>query len=363
MRMRWILAGVLCWAGCLPGAPVGAETRFGIRFVVDEAEGSRAAMRARLADHVTTLNRYYHDSAVLLQAEIVAVTFTNIEAREAKEILDDMRHERRGFADLFREANRRGADYTVAATRALTLQGRPGCGRAWAVNRTRAALASTQDSLMVYNPVCGAHTLAHELGHLMGLNHGHLVDGCQPGQGHASALTPYANGFAVGNCDGLPQPGEFGTIMVGGWMKQVMGNDKASLPLFSNPRLHDPRCGVRQVCGDPETGDEARALNENAALYASHEEPDVDTLPFADAALQTCLQERYRGQEIIALRHLACPDRGIADLTGIEQLTSLDSVDFSGSNPVPCAMLRRLAERLGPGKIRPPRGSCLGTPP
>lgn len=40
--------------------------------------------------------------------------------------------------------------------------------------------------------------------------------------------------------------------------------------MFSNPLIHDERCGPNKTCGDPLSGDAARALNENARYYASH---------------------------------------------------------------------------------------------
>ena len=45
---------------------------------------------------------------------------------------------------------------------------------------------------------------------------------------------------------------------------------KGNLPIFSNPRMHDERCGKKKTCGDPAIGDAARALNENAHYFASH---------------------------------------------------------------------------------------------
>ncbi|GAB0057030.1 hypothetical protein SIID45300_01350 [Candidatus Magnetaquicoccaceae bacterium FCR-1] len=256
-----LIAGIGSWG------QAHAETVFGIRFLVNDTLGrdepTRAALRARLHAQVATVNGYYRDSLVELRAEVADVAFVPIEEREAIEILEAMRAERAGFADLYCQAGEHGAAYTVAVTR-HRIRGKRGCGRAIAVNKRMDQLSRPENGLMVYDIVCGAHTLAHELGHLMGLNHGRLVDACEPGQGHATAIAPYALGHGVGNCDGIRQPGEFGTIMVGGWMKRVVGDDKASLPLFSNPRLHDPRCGLSGICGDPEHGDEARALNETA---------------------------------------------------------------------------------------------------
>ncbi|MBF0125875.1 MAG: hypothetical protein HQM02_01555 [Magnetococcales bacterium] len=255
---------------------VHATTWIDLRFVVNEAlgvtTGQQGATRRGLEHAVETLNNYFKVSDVVLRARIVDVSFVRMGGLDAVEILDDMSNERHGFAHLFAQASRLGADYTVAVTQKLLMRGKPGCGRALAVNQTREALASTRKALLVMNYACGAHTLAHELGHLMGLNHGAMVDACEPGKGHTSAMAPYANGFGQGNCDRQPQPGEFGDIMVGGWMGRVAGNDKGSLPFFSNPRLRDSRCGSAQICGDPDNGDAARALNENAGLYASHEE-------------------------------------------------------------------------------------------
>ncbi|MBF0428855.1 MAG: hypothetical protein HQL94_08035 [Magnetococcales bacterium] len=248
-----------------------AMTQIGIRFVVSETLGSNAdkqkQTKIKLQGYIDELNQYYKNSKVELQAKLVNVTFAKIVSVEAVKILEDMQQEKNGFTNLFQQAKTLKADFTVAVADKLTISNKPGCGRALAVNQTREAISSLRNALMVFNFVCGSHTLAHELGHLMGLNHGSLVNSCEPNHGHQSAIAPYANGYGLGNCDSQPQPGEFGTIMVGGWMGKVYGNDKASLRMFSNPRIRDPRCGIKQICGDPATGDAARALNENAPYY------------------------------------------------------------------------------------------------
>ncbi len=250
-----------------------AET-ISLRFIVSDDLGrnpaQQQATRDKLLDYVGTLNAYYRNSQVNLQADIAQIEFTHIAAQEDLRIVDDMTHERDGFADMFSKTYQYHADFTVAMVSTLLMQGKPGCGRAYAVNQSVQQIADPRRAFAVVNFVCGAHTLAHELGHLMGLNHGTLVATCNPGQGHTSAVAPYANGFAAGNCDGKLQAGEFGDIMVGGHMREIMGNDKGNLPIFSNPRLHDIRCGAQHTCGDPATGDAARALNENAHYYAAH---------------------------------------------------------------------------------------------
>ncbi len=253
-----------------------AET-IDIRFIVSDDLGRTAAQqqttRATLQKYVAELNGYYRNSEVELNAEIVQVEFARIVAVDDVQIIDDMAHERNGFEAMFQKAHEFAADYTIAMVGRLWVLGKPGCGRAYAVNQSVEAISSTRKAFAVVNFVCGAHTLAHELGHLMGLNHGALVAQCRHDKTNSSAIVPYANGYAEGNCDGQPQPAEFGDIMVGGGMREIMGNDKGSLPIFSNPRIHDERCGKNKTCGDSAIGDAARALNENAHYYASHEKP------------------------------------------------------------------------------------------
>lgn len=357
----------------------------GIRFILNDDLGKDAvthqASRAKLEREVEELNSYYRNSGVVLQAGIVDIEFVRIEATDAEQILDDIAHRQNGFENVFEKADEFGADYTVVMRRNLAVHGRPGCGRAVAVNKTPASIASTDQSYAVINFACGAQTLAHELGHLMGLNHGFLVDQCRPNSGHTSAIAAYANGYAEGNCDGQPQPGEFGTIMVGGHMSDINGNNKGNLPIFSNPRIRDPRCGVKQICGNPVSGDEARALNENALSYAMHEQPDVHTLHYRDNELLACIEDKYHGIEIADLEELACADAGIGNIAGIEQLSALrridlsgnriedigplqqfrpdrvEAIDLNGNDRIACSALDRL-EAGFPGKVKRP-STCL----
>lgn len=361
-----------------------AET-IGIRFIVSDDLGRNAAQQRTtlraLEKYVAELDGYYRNSEVVLSAEIMQVEFSRIEAVDDVQILDNMAHERNGFAAMFQRADEFGADYTVAVTGKLMMQGKAGCGRAYAVNQSVEAISSTRKAFAVVNFVCGAHTLAHELGHLMGLNHGTLVAQCRHDKTNLSAIAPYANGYGEGSCDGKPQPGEFGDIMVGGGMRDINGDDKSSLRMFSNPRIHDERCGKNKTCGDIAIGDAARALNENAHYYASHEEPDVHTLHYGSADLLECINKKYRGKEIVELQELACPNYGIGNITGMEKLTALRRIDLSGNligdvsplgklspdhveridlrenNRVTCKSLNGLEDKFSGKVLRP--ASCL----
>ncbi|MFA6016275.1 MAG: zinc-dependent metalloprotease family protein [Gallionellaceae bacterium] len=254
-------------------AHLHAET-IGIRFIVSEELANtpkqRLTTQSKLVQYVAELNERYRNSEVNLQAKIVDVEFAQITSVIDTQIIKDMALEQNGFSGMFRKAHEFGADYTIAMPGKLLTNGKPGCGRAYAVNQTIDAISDPRKAFAVVNFVCGAHTIAHELGHLMGLNHGSLVDACYPNKGHTSAIASYANGYAEGNCDGKPQIGEFGDIMVGGHMSTIMGNSKGNLAIFSNPRIHDERCGENKSCGNSLIGDAARALNENARYYAEH---------------------------------------------------------------------------------------------
>ncbi|WP_170265819.1 zinc-dependent metalloprotease family protein [Thiohalocapsa marina] len=253
---------------------IGAEM-IDLRVIVDtrsiSGQQGRALLSQRIQDHVYTLNGVYRESDVRLRSRLVAVDYLPIAERDAERLLKMMTDEQGPFVGLFTQASYLGADYTIVYVRGLTIRGKHRCGRAVAVNLAREDLASTRKALAVLDIACGPLSLAHELGHLMGLNHGELVDRCQPDHGHTTAAAPYALGYAIGNCDGQPQVGEFGTIMVGGWMRAIYGDQHHVVPMYSNPRVKDPRCGKLHECGNDAIGDAARFLNENAFLYSGHE--------------------------------------------------------------------------------------------
>lgn len=322
----------------------------GLRFIVDhtlgQTEKQQQAVKAGLARNVAELNGFFASSEVNLAAEIVQIDFARLESVDAMTLLEDMARERGGFDRMFAKADEYGADYTFAIVNQLLLRGKRSCGRAYAVNKTVAEISSTRRAFAVIDIACGAHTLAHELGHLMGLNHGERVDACQPDMGHKTAIAPYANGYAEGNCDGKPGPGKFGTIMVGGWMAAINGDGRGSLRMFSNPRIRDPRCGISGRCGNPETGDAARALNENAIHYASHEEPDVHVLPYGSPALAYCVARKYKFFEISELENLECEGGAIDNISGIERLSNLKYIDLGNNRIVDFSPLAQLSANI-----------------
>ena len=339
----------LIFCACLLAAGNVQATTIGLQFLVDRASIATLPEHEvveRIESMTHELNGYYRESRVNLNATVNRVQFIDITSNDAVDILDAMHLSRGDFKSLASSADEFGADYAIAFKRGLTLRGKEICGRGYDVNQTVEEISSTDRAVAVMQIQCGAHTLAHELGHLMGLNHGTLVDSCDPHRGHKNAIAPHANGYGIGNCDGMPDPGEFGTIMVGGWMKVVDGRKKNRYAIFSNPDLQHDLCGQDRRCGEPDMGNAARALNDHAHIYAAHEEPDVHTLDFPDPALSLCLARQYLGREISALQQLDCAGLGIQSLDGIEQLSHLESINVSDNRISTVEPLLRLSSAL-----------------
>ncbi len=174
-----------------------------------------------------------------------------------------------------------------------------------------------------------ALTLAHELGHNMGLIHGdHVINECGFVENYFDnrgyGIADYAGGFGTGDCDGIREPGEYGTIMVGNY------GDGPVSPIFSH-RAYSAQCGLSGgVCGD-EKADAARALNENLARY-NKQFTDVAELDYSDSNLKDCFQHNYLDQEVIFFNSMGCVGLGIKDISGINQLHSLKQIDLSDND-------------------------------
>lgn len=251
---------------------------FGIRFVVDDTSlqspESRDLMVRNLNHKVDDINTIYRDSEVDLTARIVDIQFSTMQDRNLVVILQDMQLKKGAFIDFVSKADQHGADFTVAAvpglqTKSYWQQGKRNiCGAAHG-SWNRQDIKSVDKAYAVINPSCGSSSLAHELGHIMGLNHGVAMTRCFPDKKESIPITPYAFGYSEGECNGKPSPEKFGDIMTGGLMQYIDGSPRW-MNIFSNPRILRPECGTRGVCGDPEIGDAARALNENSRYFIKY---------------------------------------------------------------------------------------------
>jgi hypothetical protein len=251
---------------------------FGIRFVVDDASLNSPESQARMAKNlnrmVEELNLIYKDSEVDLTARIVDIQFSRMQDRNLVVILQEMQLKNGVFLDFISKATHYHADFTIAVVQGLQTKSywkySKGniCGAAhgsWSVQD----MMSVEKAYAVINPSCSSSTLAHELGHIMGVNHGVAMTRCFPNKKESIPITSYGFGYSEGECNSKPSPEKFGDIMTGGLMLLINGNP-SSIKIFSNPRIRRPECGVRGICGDPKTGDAARALNENARYFIKY---------------------------------------------------------------------------------------------
>ena len=108
---------------------------------------------------------------------------------------------------------------------------------------------------------CSLSTMAHEIGHNLGLRHSYEQDQTE------GYYTYLARGIHQGTYEwgrGYGVQGRFATIMA---YPQVF-NASVQAPLFSTPALGDSTC-ANQACGRASYADAARALNDMAAHIAA----------------------------------------------------------------------------------------------
>jgi hypothetical protein len=173
----------------------------------------------------------------------------------------------------------------------------------------------------------GSMTVAHELGHTMGLIHGeHVIRVCKDVQNvfdfRGYGISKYAGGFAVGNCDDTSTEAEGGDIMADSYV------DGSTSPIFSSPN-YNANCLVNGgICGNASNADATRALNENLRYY-DKQDTDVAELSYPDINLKNCLMSKYLDNEVKGFKTLACSSVDISNLKGIEKLTDLTTIDLS----------------------------------
>lgn len=361
----------------------------GIHFVVDEhlinASNSQQALIEVVESHVQETNEIFADSQVDIQLKIVKLDFRNVsdggELRFAPTILENMQRERGVFAGVRTEDARIGADYLYTYV-GPGLFGNRGslCGQAIAVNDSLASLQSVSLAFALSDINCGALTLAHELGHVMGLAHGNKIEECDTStrNAHIQGVFDFSRGWAEGSCDREFQHGEFGTIMAGNALREVVGSDfrlfVALQPVFSNPDVISSACGPSRRCGNEQFGDAARSLSLFQDVFADHNTVDADILEYADANLSRCVEEAFAGVDHTDVINLQCSSEGIRHLDGIEQLTDIERfflgnnrlvnlspllsfsndqvihINLEGNDTALCHQLEQVAERF-PGKV------------
>lgn len=347
--MFWVMCGI---------TQAAEKERISIQFIVDQAvvnQHGEQQVRERMDEWVLYLNLYYLRSEAALSAELAFTDIRNFTANGAQKdsttLKSNLRNSTGGFENIFVQADEYGADYTVAIVNSLTRndsgQIKNLCGSAADVNRTVGQVASTDWSyaLSVYN--CDSDTVAHEIGHLMGLAHGKKVGEClDDGSNHEDGITSYAMGYAQADCNGYKDGTEWTSIMVGNYLYSQSSN---LIPMFSNPYSElSAFCGIGQKCGVAGSADSVRTINEFSTYYSSHEDPDADKLDYDSAEMAACIIANHSGYEANELASLSCANSGITTLGGLNQLTALQNIDLRHNELSNVSEL----ELLSPSKVQ-----------
>lgn len=225
--------------------------------------GSTSAVQTRLTYLVAVANKAYADSKVnyrIRLAGTMAVSYPDTGANSA--VLDAMTNTSPSgpLAALRARRASLGADL-VSLVRPYTQSGQGGfCGLAYLIGESQSPF-TIQSAPYGYstigdgedpstNTYCVETTLAHELGHNMGLAHD-----------KANAPTPGAFSYAYGWRRTLAS-GSFATIMA------YVTGDQQRVAYFANPDI--TLCNGNR-CGDPTTANQTLVLNQTMPIVANFE--------------------------------------------------------------------------------------------
>ncbi len=215
------------------------------------AYGSVNAVATRIDALIAAANQAYLAGGLGYQVRRVGLDPISLDDKTSNNTLLNQMNARSGtFSTMNARRDQLGADL-VTVIRPLYAQAQGGCGVGYVSGYGGTDVGLYADyGLSVLGDgndragqtvYCEALTLAHELGHNMGLMHDRATVATQGG---GTGVTPYAYGYAVA--------GRWGTIMSYTYPRQIK---------FSNPM--DYTCGTKERCGLPET-DAASADNVKA---------------------------------------------------------------------------------------------------
>ena len=284
---------------------------------------SGVAMRVRLVHH-ESVGTPFTDNVGLLVDENGNLTGATVNSYTSAESLTDLVQRQGIFSGVDALRRLKGADF-VTVFRSIVGEG----GRAPIIPvHDPALLDDIPDYYNISRALNGPLTVAHEMGHNMGLGHSNRQIAAAGGRGAGNTI--YANGYAI---DGTEANPGFGTLMVSGLYENA-----PRIPMISNPlRL----CGAQQLpCGigfeafdiPAEQADAAYHLNQNRFIYANALEPLLHGLTFVDPVLANCvLGHGDVGTKVSEVRGLNCANQGIRLLEGVERLDSVRFIDVSNN--------------------------------
>lgn len=218
---------------------------------------------ARIASYIEFANNAFKKSNVNLRLRLVNrqqltwASYPTISAKDLSAFAADPR------VQQLRETY--GADVVQLISRTQVGQGYGVCGIGYVLsgpkNSSTFQSGAWASAYGITGVDCSLSTLAHEIGHNLGLRHSYEQDQTE------GYYTYLARGIHQGTFEwgrGYGVQGRFATIMA---YPQAF-NAPVQAPLFSTPALSDSTC-ANQACGRASFADAARALNDMATQIAS----------------------------------------------------------------------------------------------
>ncbi|NTS76767.1 hypothetical protein HR060_07775 [Catenovulum sp. SM1970] len=273
----------------------------------------------RVDNLINFSNQVYADSQVHIRLNNVGVRKLNYPETSStpfQTILEDLNTAAHwSLVDAYRAKGILGADMLVYLRGDVTGTDSDIAGYAY-LNSDVASSADSMVSIVMLG-TGNNDTLAHELGHNLGLAHSRL-------QGDIGATFHFALGHI--------EPNVFNTVMA-----YQQDNERQAL-VFSNPNLDcfGLPCGIDR--NDTEHGaDAAYALNQvrfEAQDLVAPRTLDNVTSKIVDTNLKTCIETQLtalNAQSVAPVVSLSCPNLGISDLTGLGQFVNLTALNLSSN--------------------------------
>jgi peptidyl-Asp metalloendopeptidase len=245
-----LAANGLAYAPALPAdlAPVVQDLL--VTYTAASRQRWGASLEGRILNAVARANQAYANSRVGITLNLVGIEPAGVAERPTATLTHA---QMRTSTSIGATRDRLGADLVV-----LVGENEDVCGTAWMMTSN-----STSHERWAHGYVAatclGGRTLAHEIGHLQGLDHDRVVSPTSRG------VYSYGTGYASCTRDGAA----FYDLMSYGCSP---GYGAAQLQQFSNPRL-DYRfkpTGVAHESDPARSADAARALNATAATVAGY---------------------------------------------------------------------------------------------
>lgn len=229
--------------------------------------GSVATLESRILNAVAAANSAYVNSGVNIRLNVVGMALTNY-AETGDMTLSVSRL--RGTTDGYMDEVHALRDKTAADLVSLISEDSNYCGYAYINASGSAGFASSAFSV-VRQSCFSSHSFAHEIGHNQGNSHDRANG--------TAAVYPYSYGYRT--CDNIAATNgqSFRTVMA----YACSGTPRVNY--FSNPEIYYNGAAMGVPAGSADAADNARSMNNTAAITAGFRAAPSTSAPTAPAGL------------------------------------------------------------------------------